>query len=206
MPLLTDEDGDGVCDGINPMVEPGAGGATTAVVVTLEPITDGGASFYEGGQNFATPSDPRSGYFFEGTDTHVYSACQTEGTATTEPAMVCDESSPLTRVIPRFDDASVPGIYGKGPAPPRPVWATPSTSRSRSPRAGPARPCAPRTTSQRRQLPASARLFPRRHGRRERLPGSVGTVVTSGLPSCTDGCTPPRSFRDVAGLQLIGPL
>ena len=36
-------------------------------------------------------------------------------------------------------------------------------------------------------------------------PGPVGTIVTEGMPSCTDGCMMPRSYRDDPSYQLFNP-
>lgn len=107
-PLLVDTNNDGVCDAINPAVEPSSGNTGTAVVVDLVGINATGTAFFFRDDEVTEPGTPPEAYG------SVFNSC-TPGTATTSPNLLCGNNVPMTRVIPASIAGRPPAIFGKPP-------------------------------------------------------------------------------------------
>ncbi len=198
--LLVDTNDDGVCDSINPDVEPVAGDPTTAVVLELEGIRPTGTIFLPPDLDF-TGGTPATAY----AGGSIYGDC-VSGTSPSVPRQLCRESSPLGVVIsPRIASTTERAIYGKPVVTPLTCIGD-SFDFQGSLNEGWA--CAAVRTednlgnigvSPAMRVCFSDGVAP------SSCPGEIGDIVTTDLPSCTDGCTPPRSFVDVPRYQLIPP-
>ncbi|MEM1414518.1 MAG: hypothetical protein AAGH15_06445 [Myxococcota bacterium] len=197
--LLVDRDGDGVCDDVNPAVRPESGAAEPATVLTLTPVRPTGTPRVFGG-DFSSPGEPASAY----ADGAVYADCEAiNGSATAR--LLCEESSPLSTVIPATYDARAETIYALGPI--EGVNCVGSAV-NLAPLVTPGRfACAALRSED--ALGNASVSPPLRFCVDDGAAGcgaTLGARVEAGeLPSCTDGCVPPASFRDVPSLQRIDP-
>ncbi|MEM7604801.1 MAG: hypothetical protein AAF411_05535 [Myxococcota bacterium] len=199
-PLLIDTDEDGVCDSINPLVEPDPGDPTTATVLDLIGLRTSGTVGFETSATFPDDGplpagEPESAY------DAIYDTC-TPASSPGNPRALCAESSPLTRLIETSYGEEA--IYVKGPTTPLTCvgdlfdfqgsleegWAcTAIRAEDRLGNAGispPLRACFIDGVGE------------------DPCPGTLGTIAPEAMrPSCTDGCTLPRSFVDDTSYQLF---
>lgn len=198
--LLVDTNDDGICDAINPAVEPVAGNASPAVVVDLVGITPTGTAFFSSSGDPTVPGSPAEAYG------SVFADCNT-GTTANPPNLLCSGYASMTRVIPATVSGRPPGIFGKPPITGL-TCAGDSFDFQQSIAEGWA--CvAVRTEDRLGNVGVSAPLrvcFTDGMGPNP-CPGALGSIVDpSTLPSCTSGCTPPPGFEVRPGLQLVIPV
>ncbi|MFT5355527.1 MAG: hypothetical protein ACI9KE_002746 [Polyangiales bacterium] len=197
VPLLVDESGDGICDSINPLLEPVPGDPSRAVVVDLEGIRPTGTwPFNE--QDVTSPGMPESAYG------DVYDDCNPGNSSATLPRLLCEESTRMSRVIAStYDEETIfakplvtsltcvgdafdfQGSIDEG-------WSC----------------LAVRSEDNLGNVGVSPPLracFIDGAGD-EPCPGSVGSIAPEAMrPGCTDGCVLPRTYLDDPSYQLFGP-
>jgi hypothetical protein len=101
VPLVVDTNDDGVCDEINPDVDPAGGSADAAIIIEMSAISAAGSAFWE--PMAEAPTD------------FPFTWCDRGGTATKRPDPLCEESSPLTRVTTSSYSRSTKTIFAKPP-------------------------------------------------------------------------------------------
>jgi hypothetical protein len=199
--LLVDQNGDGVCDAINPAVEPIPGDPSTAVVVDLVPVAARGQSLFPTAitEDVTVSGTPASAYG------SAFASC-INATTTTTPAALCPESTPMTRVIPAPLAGNPPAIYVRAPITTSTCVGDAFDFQSALSEGWAC--VAVRSEDNLGNVgvsPPMRTCFVDGVGS-DPCPGPLGTIVPEvDRPSCTDGCTLPLSYRDIPALQLVVP-
>ena len=193
VPLLVDTNNDGICDAINPVVEPAPANPAPAVLLQLIPVDPAGNAFYDREiVDFNTPGPAYAGAFDD---------CN-PGQASTPPILQCPQTSPLSRIIEGPSEA--PAIFVKPPI----TRATCVGDAFDFVGAGLAEGWACAAVRTADTLGNEGVSPPLRVCFSDGMgasvcPASIGQVVPEAMrPACTDGCALPASFTDYPALQL----
>ena len=199
MALLVDTTGDGVCDSINPDIEPTSGNPNSALVIELSGVRPTGQSFYHSMDAPTTPGMPSEYY---GT---VYDGC-VPGLDSTAPMNLCDSVQASRVIYPTVPNDHA--IFARPPILNTTTCVGDAFDFQASLSEGWA--CAAVRVTDRLGntgvSPALRVCFDDGVAPAAACPVPVGSIADeSARPDCNPGCTPPQSFHNAPGWQLIGP-